>query len=151
MTLTEKAHRQQLVWGAIGVLAGVIGLLISHNLAFTAPHGKEVGFVHYELHLMTYNGLGAIVAIILSGAGMLAGLLRQPLLAWIAAAGFAVVALQTLIQWRGGTNSNVLGSGGATLAFSMAMVLLYGVTAFLASMPDPSSSPASSRVHSRVA
>ena len=134
MTLNDKAHRQQLVWGVVGVLAGFVGLLISNKLAFTSPHGKEVGFGHYELHFMTYNPLGAIVAIILSGIGILAGVLRTPLLAWIASAGFAVVALQTLIQWRGGSSSNVLGSGGATLAFSMAMLLLYGVTAFLTSM-----------------
>jgi hypothetical protein len=91
------------------------------------------------LHFMTYNPFGAIVAIVLSAIGILAGILRIPLLAWIASAGFAVVALQTLIQWRSGTGSNVLGSGGATLAFSMAMVLLYGVTALLTSMTLPAS------------
>jgi hypothetical protein len=139
MTLTEKTHRQQLVWGVVGVLAGIVGLLISTKLAFTGPHGKEVGFTHYELHFMTYNPFGAIVAIVLSAIGILAGILRIPLLAWIASAGFAVVALQTLIQWRSGTGGNVLGSGGATLAFSMAMVLLYGVTALLTSMTLPAS------------
>ena len=144
MTLTDKAHRQQLVWGLVGVLGGIFGVLISHKLSFTSPHGKEVGFGHYELHFMTYNPLGAIVAIVLSAIGVLAGILRKPLLAWITSAGFGVVALQTLIQWRSGPSSNVLGSGGATLAFSMAMVLVFGVTAVLTSMasPTPGTSPA---------
>jgi type IV secretory pathway TrbD component len=139
MTLTDKAHRQQMVWGVVGVLAGIVGLLISHKLAFNSPHGKEVGFRHYELHFMTYNRLGAIVGIVLSVTGILAGVLRTSLLAWIASVGFAVVALQTLIQWRGGSGRNVLGSGGATLAFSIAMVLLYGITALLTSMASPRS------------
>ena len=144
MTVTDKAHRQQVTWGVVGVVAGIVGLLISHKLAFTSPHGKEVGFRHYELHFMTYNRLGAVVAIVLSAIGILAGALRRPLLAWITSVGFAVVALQTLIEWRSGSGSNVLGSGGATLAFSMAMVLLYGVTALLTSMalPQSGTSPA---------
>lgn len=139
MTVTDKAHRQQVTWGVVGVVAGVVGLLISHRLAFTSPHGKEVGFRHYELHFMTYNRLGALVAIVLSAIGILAGVLGRPVLAWIASAGFAAVALQTIVQWRDGSGSNVLGSGGATLAFAMAMVLVYGVTALVTSM-DPSPS-----------
>ena len=139
MTLTDKAHRQQLVWGVVGVLAGIVGLLISHKLSFTSPHGKEVGFKHYELHFMTYNPLGAIIAIVLSAIGILAGALRRPLLAWITSVGFAVVAFQTLIEWRSGSGSNILGSGGAALAFAMAMVLLYGVTALVTSMASPTS------------
>ena len=139
MTLTDKAHRQQMAWGVAGVLAGFIGLLISHKLSFTSPHGKEVGFGHYELHFMNYNPLGAVVAIVLSVIGILAGVLRRPLLAWITSAGFAVVALQTLIEWRSGSSSNVLGSGGATLAFAMAMVLLYGVTALVTSLESSAS------------
>ena len=78
---------------------------------------------------MTYNPLGAVIAIVLSEIGILASVLRRPLLAWITWVGFAAAAFQTLIEWKSGTSSNVLGSGGATLAFAMAMVLVNGVTA----------------------
>ena len=134
MTLNDKAHRQQMTWGVVGAVAAIFGLLVSHKLAFTSPHGKGVGFSHYALHFMSYNKLGAIVGIALSAIGIAAGVLRQRFLSWVAAGGFAVVAVQTLIQWHVGTKSNIFGSDGATLAFALAMVLLYAVTACVTSL-----------------
>jgi hypothetical protein len=133
MTITDKAHRQQLVWGIVGVLAAVVGFILARKLSFTSAHGKGVGFNQYQLHFMAYNQLGAVVGIVLSGIGISAGLLRKSFLSWIAAAGFAVVALQTVVQWRVNEKTNIFGSDGATMAFSIAMLVLYAMTALVTS------------------
>ena len=134
MTLNDKAHRQQITWGAVGAVAAIVGLVVSHKLAFTSPHGKGIGFNHYALHFMSYNRLGAIVGLGLSAVGIAAGVFRRTFLSWVAAGGFAVVAVQALIQWHVGTKSNIFGSDGATLAFALAMVLLYAATAWVTSL-----------------
>lgn len=128
----DKLCRYQLVWGVVGVVAAVFGLFHSRGLPFTSAHGAETGLPHYELHWMTYNRLGALVALVFAVIGLAGGAMRRPALGWVAAAGFAFVSLQTLVQWRSGGGSNVFGSTGPTMAFSVAMVLVFAVTAAIA-------------------
>ncbi len=132
MTGLDRLCRYQLAWGIVGIVAGLFGLFHSRSLAFTASHGAETGLAHYELHWMTYNRLGALVALVFAATGLVSGAIRRPEFGWIAAAGFALVSLQTLVQWRTGQASNVFGSTGPTLGFSLAMILVYTVTTSLA-------------------
>jgi hypothetical protein len=132
MKRIEKLYRYQLVWGVVGVLAAGFGLFHSRGLPFTAAHGAETGLPHYELHWMTYNRAGALIALSFAVIGLVGGATRRATLGWVAAAGFAFVSLQTLVQWRDGAGSNVFGSTGPTMAFSVAMVLIFAVTAAIA-------------------
>ena len=141
MTLADKVSRYQIVWGIVGLIAGAFGLFYSRGLPYSGAHGAVTGLRHYELRWMTYNGLGATVAIALAACGVAAGALRKPMLAWIAAAGFTVIALQTLVQWRTGATSNIFGSTGPTFAFSLALALLYAITGRLASVATVEASP----------
>ncbi len=132
MSPLSKLYRYQLAWGTAGTIAGLFGLFHSRGLSFTSARGAETGLPHYELHWMTYNRLGALVAVGLAALGAVAGATRKPALAGIAAAGFALVGLQTLVQWRTGHGDNLLGSTGPTLGFSVALMLAFAITALLA-------------------
>lgn len=132
MNPLAKLSRYQLVWGLAGVIAALFGLLHSRGLALTSARGAETGLPHYELHWMTYNRLGALVALVFAAVGLAAGVTRKPALGWIVVAGFAIVTIQTLLQWRTGHGDNLFGSTGPTLGFSIATMLVFGLTAGLA-------------------
>ena len=132
MNQLAKLYRYQLAWGIVGLVAGLFGLFHARGLAFTAAHGAETGLPHYELHWMTYNMLGALVAITFAVVGIAAAVRRNPTLALIATVGYLLVALQTLMQWRTGAGDNLLGSTGPTFAFSIAFALAFGTTTILA-------------------
>ncbi len=134
MSLLEKLSRYQVAWGTVGLIAGLFGLFHSRGLAFTWARGAETGLPHYELHWMTYNTLGALVAVALAAIGGAAGATRRPALGWVPAAGFALIALQTLLQWRTGKGDNLFGSTGPTFGFSIALMLAFAATAFLAGL-----------------
>ena len=131
MTVTERIRRIQLTLGTVGILVGVIAFVQASNVAFRADVGAELGWPSYELRLMSYNRLGALVTLGLAVVGLTAALVRRPSLGWVAAGGFGLFAVQVLIQWRPDA-SNLLGSRGSNLAFALLMSLGFGVTAVLA-------------------
>ncbi len=132
MNLPGKLCRYQVAWGVVGLIASLFGLFHSRGLAFSSTRGAETGLPHYELHWMTYNTLGALVAVALAAIGVAVGASRRPVLGWVPAAGFALVGLQALLQWRSGTGDNLFGSTGPTLGFAITLMLAFAVTAFLA-------------------
>jgi hypothetical protein len=148
VTLPDRVQRTQLVWSAVVIAAGVIGLVISRHLPLTDPQGTHTGWPRYELYLMTYNRLGALVTIALGLLGVVAGVTRRPVLAWITCAAFVVLVVQALVQWRQAATDNLLASSGQSLSFALASVFVYSVTAWVGSQasprshrPSPSTSP----------
>ena len=130
--LPERAARYQIAFGLVGTAAGVIGFYRARDLDLVAAKGAALGFPSYELSLMTYNRLGAIVATVLALLGLAAGLSRRSRLGWIAALGFAVIVVQGILQVRP-EGDNVFGTSGQTIAFSLALALGFAVTARVAS------------------
>ncbi len=141
MSAHDRLARAQVVLGAVGVVVGLAGLWQARDVAFTADRGVIVGWGSYELAFMRFNKLGALIVIALAGIGLVAGLLRRPVLGWIPAAGFALVALQVLVQWRP-DGTNLLGAHGSNLGFALAMALGFGVTAALSGLADSAPEPA---------
>jgi hypothetical protein len=87
---------------------------------FTAHQGELVGWSAGELKLLWFNPLSALLTVALGGIALLAARLRRAGLAWVAVAGFAVMAAQVLLQWRyngGNWSGGVLGGTGANFAF----------------------------------
>lgn len=136
MSARDRLARAQTVLGVVGVVIGLAGLWQARNIAFAADEGGIVGWGSYELYFMRFNKLGALVVIILAGIGLLAGIVRRPVLGWIPAAGFALVALQVVVQWRP-DGANLLGGHGSNLGFALAMAIGFGATAVLARLVDP--------------
>lgn len=130
MTLSERLRRGQLTLGVLGVVVGLAALL-------KARGGSSVmlGWQSFELRLMSYNRLGALLTVALSAVGLAAALVRRPSLAWIPAVGFGLLALQVAVQWRT-TGSNLVGSQGSNLGFALLLALGSATTAAL-SAPKP--------------
>jgi hypothetical protein len=134
-TLTERIARSQAVFGAIAVVVGIVGFVQARDVAFSSSRGAQLGWGSYELTLMSYNRLGALVALVLGLIGLAAGLSRRTKVGGIAAAGFAGILLLGLVQVRSGSE-NLLGSSPQTMAFSLAMALGFGVTAALTDLAE---------------
>jgi len=136
----SRTARWQATLGGIGLLVGVLGFLAAGSRSFTAAYGRQFTFDkadRYELRLMTFNRLGALVLIVLAGLGLLAARSRRPAPALVAAAGFAVSALLVVVQWRDGQSSNLLGASGTNLGFSLTMALGFAVTAYAVRFDAP--------------
>jgi hypothetical protein len=111
--LVTTARRAQLLLAGVSVAVGLGGLIAALDLSFTENEGAIL------LGLgVSFNPLGALVLVALAalaGVGVLLGL-RSVVL--IAAAGFALGALQVVIQF--GRDTNWLGTRGSNLSFFLA-------------------------------
>lgn len=124
----------------VGLAAGLSGFWLARDFDLAGRQGGQVGFRSYELNLMTYNRLGALVTIALSAIGLVGVFTLKPPLGVIPATGFALLALQVLIQWRPDAD-NVFASSGTNLSFSLMMALGFGVTAWLSRLEPYRSEP----------
>jgi hypothetical protein len=130
LTLTERIRRTQGIVAIVCIVAGLIGFNRAGSVTFTADRGALVAWPRYELYLMTYNRLGALVVVALGLVGLAAVLTRRQMFASIAAGGFALLALQVLVQWRP-EGTNWFGAAGANMSFALAAALGFAATAAL--------------------
>jgi thiosulfate dehydrogenase (quinone) large subunit len=109
------------VLGVVAIAVGVIGLILALKSDFTGKIGHTIGYARgkWELKLIWLNGISSLLTIVFGALSIAASRLHKMVLAWIAVAGFALMALQVLVQWRS-TNTytgGLLGGTGGTLAF----------------------------------
>lgn len=128
--LSERVARYQVVFGGIAVVVGIAAFVHARNVSFTASKGAALGWASYELTLMSYNRLGALVTVVLGLLGLAGGLTRHTKLGAVAAVGFAGIFLLGVVQVRPG-GENLFGTSPQTMAFSLAMALGLAVTAVL--------------------
>lgn len=126
-----KINRFQVVLGALATFFGAVGFYLARDIDFQAPVGAETGFPSYELHLMPFNRLGAILLLLVGIVGLAAGLLRKPSVGFVASVASLLLALQVVVQWRD-KQANALGSAGQNLSFDLLLAIGFGVTALLA-------------------
>lgn len=120
--MTTAARRAELVLCIVALVMGIGGLLVARSTSFTAPRG--------ELVLSfgpSFNPLGAVVVIFLAGVGMVGALLGRRTLVLASAGGFALVAVQVLLQF--GRSTNWLGTRGSNLALAVGMAAGLGALA----------------------
>ena len=130
MNLSSRLSRVQLTLGGVGLVVGLVGLVQARHVAFRADTGVVLGWPDYELRLMGVNQFGALLILVLAGVGLLAGLVHRPVLAWLSSAGFALLAVQVLLQWRE-TGTNLVASVGSNLGFALMMAIGFAVTSGL--------------------
>lgn len=106
--------------GAVALVVGVAGLIAARSTGFSAHRGARLGWAEGELKWLWFNPLSAILTIILGLLVIAALRLGQSKFAWAAVAGFALMALQVLLQWRyndGRWSGGFFGGTGSNLAF----------------------------------
>lgn len=106
--------------GIVAVLCGIGGLYVARNGGFADHHGALLGWARWELKFVWFNTLGALLTIVLGIVAIASSRMRQKMLGWVAGAGFALMALQVVAQWRsekGATTGGFLGGTGGTFAF----------------------------------
>ena len=116
----ESKRRAVLVLGSIAVVVGLVSLVLVSGRSFTAEQGKLVGWAGGEAKFLWFNPLSALLTAVLGAVAVLSVRLRRVELSWIALAGFALMALQVLVQWRyrgGNWTGGVFGGTGANFAF----------------------------------
>jgi uncharacterized membrane protein YphA (DoxX/SURF4 family) len=112
-------RRAMTVLGAVAVVVGIVSLIVVSGRSFTAHQGKLVGWSRGELKLLWFNPLSALLTAALGALAVASVRLRRAELAWIAVAGFAVMAMQVIVEWRyrrGDWTGGVLGGTGPNLA-----------------------------------
>ena len=112
--------RAATVIGAVAVVVGVAGLIAARSTGFSAHQGARLGWAKGELKWLWFNPLSAILTIALGLLAIVALRVRQTIFAWAAVAGFTLMALQVLLQWRyndGKWSGGFLGGTGPNLAF----------------------------------
>jgi hypothetical protein len=107
------ARKGQLTISVASLAVGLAGLIVSRDLSLTASGGE----ILFGLGV-SFNPLGALVTIVLSGLAVAGVLLGNRNLVLVAAAGFVLAAIQVLVQFGGDTNW--LGSRGSNLSFDAA-------------------------------
>ena len=115
----RAVSRAVTVLGAVAVAVGVCGLIAAHGVSFSAKQGALLGWAKGELKILWFNPLAALITIALGVVALLGIRLAQRPLVLAAAAGFALMALQVLVQWRynGGLwTGGILGGTGGNLA-----------------------------------
>ena len=113
-------ERAVTVLGLVAVVVGAVALALVSGRDFTAHQGKLVGWAGGEAKLLWFNPLSALLTAVLGAVALAAVRLGRPQLRLVAAAGFGLMALQVLVQWRyraGNWTGGVLGGTGANFAF----------------------------------
>jgi len=130
MTFVQRLARAQMVLGAGAVAVGVVGFVSARHVAFNASIAPRLGPADLSLQAMSLNRLAALVVIGLGAVGVLAGATQRPIWGAVPAAGFALLALQVLIQWRP-AGTNWFASIGSNFSFSLLGCVGFAVTACL--------------------
>jgi uncharacterized membrane protein YphA (DoxX/SURF4 family) len=129
---TSARSRAVMVLGIVAMVVGVLGVFAARKLGFAAKQGAIVGYAKgkWELKLVWLNLLSALLTIVVGAVAVAAGRLKHRSLALVAVAGFGLMALQVLIQWRsveGVNTGGFLGGTGGTLAFWLMLAVGIGV------------------------
>jgi hypothetical protein len=119
-----RIRRTELILAGVGIVVGICGLVAARDLEFTAAAGGVLFERSDDMiwgKLLEFSPLGAIVTIVLASVAMLGAWFRVRALVLIAAGGFAVCALQVIVQF--GRSDNVFGVRGGNLALFLAMAV----------------------------
>lgn len=123
----DTRHRAWTAAGGVGAVIGLIAVLRTAGEPASAKVGQLIGWRGLELEFMKLNLIGAIATLVLGALLVVAGLRRDARLALLAGAGFAVLTLQVLVQWRLTTKvaetGGLLGGDGGTMGFWLALTL----------------------------
>jgi len=118
----SSVRRAEMVVSIVALAAGVAGLLVAIGLPFTSSTGEIVlGFG------ISFNPLGAVVMIALAALGLAGAALQRPTLVLVAAVGFALYALQVVVQF--GRDTNWFGSRGSNLSLAIGLAAGLGALA----------------------
>lgn len=118
----SSVRRAEMVVSIVALAAGVAGLLVAIGLPFTSSTGETVlGFG------ISFNPLGAVVMIALAALGLAGAALQRPTLVLVAAVGFALYALQVVVQF--GRDTNWFGSRGSNLSLAIGLAAGLGALA----------------------
>lgn len=118
----SSVRRAEMVVSIVALAAGVAGLLVAIGLPFTSSTGETVlGFG------ISFNPLGAVVMIVLAALGLAGATLQRPTLVLVAAVGFALYALQVVVQF--GRDTNWFGSRGSNLSLAIGLAAGLGALA----------------------
>jgi uncharacterized membrane protein YphA (DoxX/SURF4 family) len=119
------------VLGLVSVLVAILGLVVARSTGFTAKQGALLGWARGELKLLWFTPLSALLTLVFGACGVASAQLKRREIGLLGAAGFAVMALLTLLQWRaldaGGWTGGILGGTGANMAFWAMMSLGMGL------------------------
>jgi hypothetical protein len=110
----SPARRAEAVMAFVVLALGTAGLVVASNLSFTAPRGDLV--LRFG---PSFNPLGAVVVIALAALAVAGASSNRQALVLAASGGFALLAIQVLLQF--GRATNWLGSRGSNLSLSIAM------------------------------
>lgn len=102
-------RRAAVVIASVALGVGLAALVVSSDLAFTAPRGELLG------PLMAFNPLGAIVTTVLAIVALAGAAWRSRAVVALGGAGFGAAALLQLVQ--AGRATNVLGGRPSTFSF----------------------------------
>lgn len=108
----EALRRAQFAVAIVALIAGVVTLVASLGLPLTAPRGGALGGTG-----ITFNLLGAALVSVLGLVALVGAVLRRRSLVLAAAGGFALIAVQVLLQF--GRSANLLGTRGSSLSLAL--------------------------------
>ena len=120
----DALRRAQAAVAIVALIAGVVSLIVSLGLPLTAPRGGALGGTG-----ITFN-LGAALVTVLGLIALAGALLRRRSLVLAAASGFALIAVQVLLQF--GRSTNLLGTRGSSLSFALGAAAGLGALALWA-------------------
>ena len=108
----DALRRAQFAVAIVALIAGMVTLVASLGLPLTAPRGGALGGTG-----ITFNLLGAALFSVLGLVALVGAVLRRRSLVLAAAGGFALIAVQVLLQF--GRSANLLGTRGSSLSLAL--------------------------------
>lgn len=108
----DALRRAQFAVAIVALIAGMVTLVASLGLPLTAPRGGALGGTG-----ITFNLLGAALVSVLGLVALVGAVLRRRSLVLAAAGGFALIAVQVLLQF--GRSANLLGTRGSSLSLAL--------------------------------
>ena len=108
----DALRRAQFAVAIVALVAGMVTLVASLGLPLTAPRGGALGGTG-----ITFNLLGAALFSVLGLVALVGAVLRRRSLVLAAAGGFALIAVQVLLQF--GRSANLLGTRGSSLSLAL--------------------------------
>ncbi|MBA2365130.1 MAG: hypothetical protein H0W36_15610 [Gemmatimonadetes bacterium] len=108
----DALRRAQFAVAIVALIAGVVTLVASLGLPLTSPRGGALGGTG-----ITFNLLGAALVSVLGIVALVGAVLRRRSLVLAAAGGFALIAVQVLLQF--GRSANLLGTRGSSLSLAL--------------------------------
>ncbi|MBK9179741.1 MAG: hypothetical protein IPM45_09265 [Acidimicrobiales bacterium] len=124
MTAVNRIRRAQLWVSLLALAMGALGLWQAWGLGFTDDRGALVGWPSLELATVSFNPLGALVTLALGFLAVVAVVVGARILLLAATAGFAALAVLSLVQASG--DPGWLGLRGGS-SFSLYVALAVGL------------------------